>query len=152
MDREQKDSPRQATKTHGPQDVWARIEAFHGVMIGLLREFEATTDPVRIRELVGTLDEDLPGHFADEVGPGGLFDDLAARRPASEPILEYLRNDHGEILDMVRALHRRLRESNPDQARILAGKRALLDKLRSHEQSENRLVIDTYRIDEGGMG
>jgi hypothetical protein len=142
----------QAANATGPEGVWARIEGFHRMMVGLLRELEATTDPVRIRDLVGALDQGLPGHFADEVGPGGLFDDLAARRPASEPMLAYLRNDHEEILVMVRALHQRLADSDADPAGILQGKRDLLERLRSHEQHENRLVMDTYRFDEGGMG
>jgi hypothetical protein len=152
MSSQPKHPPSQAGTASAPEGVWARIEGFHRMMVSLLRELDATTDPVRIRDLVGTLHHGLPGHFADEVAPGGLFDDLAARRPASESILEYLRNDHEEILVMVRALHQRLAESDPDDAGILHGKRKLLEKLRSHEHHENRLVMDTYRLDEGGMG
>ena len=98
------------------------------------------------------LHRSLPGHFADEVGPGGSFDELGARRPASEPILEDLRKDHGEILEMVSALNRRLQELDPADPRIQQGRRAFLEKIRSHEQIENRLVRDTYMLDEGGLG
>ena len=78
--------------------------------------------------------------------------ELEARRPASEPILEYLRKDHGEILEMVSALNQRLQELDPSDPRIQQGRRAFLEKIRSHERIENRLVRDTYMLDEGGLG
>ena len=147
-----KDRPRDASEGDGSQAVWGRIEDFHRMMVGLLKELDTATDPARIREVVDTLDRSLPGHFADEVGPGGLFEDLGSRRPASEPILEHLRKDHGEILEMVSALNRRLQELDPADPRIQQGRRAFLEKIRSHEQIENRLVRDTYMLDEGGLG
>jgi hypothetical protein len=147
-----KDRPREASAGDGSRDVWNRIEDFHRMMVGLLEELETATDPARVRELVGILDRSLPRHFEDEVGPGGSFDELGARRPASEPILEDLRKDHGEILEMISALNQRLQELDPSDPRIKKGRRAFLDKIRSHERIENRLVRDTFMLDEGGLG
>ena len=152
MGPEERDRTHAASEAAEPVPVWTRIERFHRMLVGLLRELEETTDPVRIRELVGTLDRDMPGHFADEVAPGGLFEALATRRPASESILKCLRQDHREILGMLRSLHRRLEEMDPDDAGILEDKRAFVLRIRSHEQRENRLVTDTYLLDEGGLG
>jgi hypothetical protein len=121
-------------------------------MVGLLQEVETATDPARVREVVDVLNRGLPSHFEDEVGPGGLFEDLGARRPASESILDDLRKDHGEILGMVSALNRSLQELDPADPRIQQGRLAFLEKIRSHERIENRLVRDTYMLDEGGLG
>jgi hypothetical protein len=147
-----KQRSREAAEGDGSPAVWDRIEGFHRTMAGLLRELDTATDPARIREVVDTLDRSLPAHFEDEVGPGGLFEDLGSRRPASEPILEHLRKDHGEILGMVSALNRRLQELDPADPRIQQGRRAVLEKIRSHERIENRRVRDTYMVDEGGLG
>ena len=147
-----KDRPREASAGDGSRDVWVRIEDFHRMMVGLLEELETATDPTRVREIVDILHRSLPGHFADEVGPGGSFDELGARRPASEPILEDLRKDHGEILEMISELNQKLQELDPFDPRIKKGRRAFLDKVRSHERIENRLVRDTFMLDEGGLG
>jgi hypothetical protein len=144
--------PRDASGGDSRGVVWDRIQDFHRSMVDLLRDLETATDPARIREVVETLERSLPGHFQDEVAPGALFDELGARRPASASILEYLRKDHGEILDMVSALNRRLQALDPSDPRIQQGRRAFLEKMRSHERIENRLVRDTYMLDEGGMG
>lgn len=152
MGADQKDRPPEASEGDSSRAVWTRIENFHRMMVGLLQELETSTDPARVRELVDTLDRSLAGHFEDEVAPGGLFDDLGARRPASESTLEFLRKDHGEILEMVSALNRRLQELDPADPRIQQSRRAFLEKIRSHELIENRLVSDTYMLDEGGLG
>lgn len=128
------------------------------------RDLDALGKLADVRD-IGAIADDLVDllkqHFEEEERPDGLFEELATLRPAVEAQVDYLRNEHGEILEALDALRRQVRESaegrlqpqfeqRADRIQTLAA--AFVQLIRHHERIESRLVSETYYTDEGGRG
>ena len=129
-----------------------RMESAHRLIFGLLRDLDAADEPGQICKLLDGLAGLLPGHFADEEGPTGLFEELRAARVANHSRLEAFGREHPEILQAIEELRRSARELERALDRLRQDKLALVRKVQSHEQAETGLFIDTYLVDEGGRG
>ena len=129
-----------------------QIEQAHRLIFGFLRDLDSADEPSEIFKLLDPLAQLLPGHFSDEEGPNGLYEELQAARPANHSRLKNLEREHREILQALDALRQQSRSSERDGDRIQQEKTAFVQKVRSHEQAETCLFMDTYLVDEGGPG
>lgn len=130
-----------------------RLEQAHKRIVQCLTDFESAGDAGAILESLEVLLRLLPEHFAtDEEGPDGIFDELRAIRPALDPQLKLLERDHREILKALEALRSQLREAGHDFSRVQERRAACVRMIRSHEEVESRLALETYFLDEGGSG
>lgn len=130
-----------------------RLEQAHQRIRECLAEFESAGGADAILESLEQLLQILPGHFSrDEEGPDGIFDELRAIRPALDPQLQDLAHEHREILQDLEALRAQAREPAHDDAHIQAQRAACVRRIRTHEEAESRLALETYFLDEGGSG
>jgi hemerythrin len=129
----------------------ARIARAHEKIVGLLGELEAAGDSDRMLQVLEQLARLLPGHFADEEGVDGLFEELGTMRPAVDSRLKFFQQEHREMLEALEALRARVREQR-DPSRIGEETAAFVRKVRTHERAESHLILDTYFVDEGGSG
>jgi hemerythrin len=129
-----------------------RIESAHRLILGLLGDLDAVEEPAQIGKLLDPLAQVLPGHFSDEEGPNGLYEELQAARPANHSRLRALEREHREILQALEELRRQWRDPERDLDRIKRAKTAFIQRVRCHEEAETCLYMDTYLVDEGGPG
>jgi hemerythrin len=130
----------------------ARVEHAHATILGLLNDLDEAREAARISELLEALARLLPAHFSAEEGANGLFDELQAARPANQSRLKSLACEHREILQSLDEVQRLSREPGERLDRIQEDKNAFVQQVRSHEQAETCLFMDTYLLDEGGPG
>lgn len=130
----------------------ARAESIHWALDRLLELLEEATERGAIVEHLEDLARMLPEHFAEEEAAGGLFAEIEDARPANSRKIRSLRSEHqwisralDERLKRVREPHRTLRAIRRDVSTLVA-------RIRDHENREIGLVMDTYLIDEGGLG
>jgi chromosome segregation ATPase len=132
--------------------VSARIERAHERIPEFLVELERAGELAPILEVLEGLGQLLPGHFSDEEGPDGLYEELAARRPANGSRLRSLQREHREILEALERLRQQAREAKTDLSDVWKARNAFVERVRSHERRESRLVMDTCLVDDGGSG
>jgi hypothetical protein len=142
--------PRRASSRAEPARVG--VDRTHEVIRGLLDDLQRATEPPAVLELLDRLAGVLPPHFEEEEGPDGLFAELVSQRPSNDHRVKTFRREHGEILEALEALRRKIRELQHALAGIEASKTGLLKMVRKHEQGETRFAMDTYLVDEGGPG
>jgi hemerythrin len=152
----------QDQSTDSNESTLERVEREHREIVHFyLKELAAAQEPSRLRELLEPLPEMLSKHFADEEGPDGLYDGLRAIRPTLDSELKSLRGEHREVLKAVKALRQQvweidqLERAEEQQERldqIREEMSAFMEMVRRHEQTETRLVADTYYLEEGGSG
>jgi chromosome segregation ATPase len=136
----------------GARGDLARVEHVHGAILGFLHDLDAAREPAHILEILESLGRVLPAHFSEEEGANGLFEELQAARPANQSRLKSLAREHREILQAFEELERQSRQPEGRLDRIREDKTAFVRRVRSHEQTETRLFMDTYLLDEGGPG
>jgi hypothetical protein len=129
-----------------------QIQHAHRLILGFLTDLDQAVEPGEICKVLDPLAALLPGHFAAEEGPNGLYEELQAARPANHSRLESLGREHREILQALEALRRQSRAEEQDLGRIKREKSEFVRKVRSHEEAETCLFMDTYLVDEGGPG
>lgn len=99
-------------------------------------------DLLQLREL-------LERHFEREED-GGLFDDLQARLPAKDIVLDALKGEHGDFLDDVDELLGRLEAVSFESfGPIRQDLGRFLDTYQEHERVENELLQKAYNLDLG---
>lgn len=130
-----------------------RLEKAHERIAQCVAELESAGDAGEILECLDELIRILPEHFrCDEEGPDGFFDEVRAIRPALDPELKRLEREHRKMLKALEALQTRVREGGEDLARIRARRAEWIRKIRAHEDTENRIALEVYFLDEGGLG
>lgn len=134
------------------QDAVQRSQEAHRVIPGVLRALDEAKQPQKIIEAIDALWSVLSGHFSEEEQPDGLFAELGAARPANHSRLKSLEREHREILEDIEALREQARDLEQHLRRFDESRIALSKRVRSHERTETRLVMDTYLVDEGGAG
>lgn len=137
------------------------VENSHARIRSSLDALDETQDVDEIRAIVCDLPELLKEHFEDEERPGGLFDELGSLRPTIDSQLEFLKQEHREILRTLEGLQEQIRgadeatqvgelEQRHDHIRMSAA--CFMQLIRHHERIEARLVTDTYYTENGGSG
>lgn len=92
-------------------------------------------------------------HFADEEGPGGLFDRIVEVHPGAQPSVDVFVAEHREILASVDALRSALRDvGGGDAAEVERLRARLVERIRSHEARESRLLAEVTALELGGPG
>ena len=130
-----------------------RLRQAHQRISECLTEFESAGGTDAILASLEQLLELLPEHFSrDEEGPDGIFDELRTIRPALDPQLGRLAREHCEILRDLETLRSQAREPGHEDARIQEQRAACVRKMRAHEETEDRLTLEAYFLDEGGSG
>jgi hypothetical protein len=132
--------------------IRAQIERSHQRILAVVGELTVAREPGAIAAIAGTLAEMLVEHFAEEEEPGGLFDEIMARHPVSEPRLAGLRQQHRELLGRVTWLRENAGCGRESVVLVGAERGELIELLRRHEKSENRLIVDAWYDDVGGQG
>jgi hypothetical protein len=137
------------------------VDESHARIRRSLEALEASQDVEEIRAIVSDLPELFEEHFEQEERPGGLFDELGSLQPTIDSQLNFLRQEHREILQALEALRQRLREADEatqlgeveqrhEHLRVSAA--CFMQLVRHHECIESRLVADTYYTEDGGSG
>jgi hemerythrin len=137
------------------------VENSHARIRSNLEALEEAQDVDEIRAIVCDLPGLLKEHFGDEEKPGGLFDELGSLRPTIDSQLNFLRQEHREILQTLEGLQEQIREADEatqvgeleqrhDHIRMSAA--CFMQLIRHHECIEARLVTDTYYTEDGGSG
>jgi hemerythrin len=134
------------------EDAWKRVQQEHRKIVALLTDLGEAKGPERILEVVNELGGILPGHFADEEGPRGFFEEIRMLRPDMDPRLRRLHQQHGEIVQALDAVVAQAAAKTKNPAGIERTTSALCEMLRAHERIENQLITDFYLTDEGGAG
>lgn len=129
-----------------------RNEEAHRAIGGLLHALDEAKEPQQIVEAIDALWSLLSGHFSEEEQPDGLFVELVRVRPANYSRLKSLEREHRQILESIEGLREQARDLDRRLNRFEEEKVALSRRVRSHERTETRLVMDTYLVDEGGVG
>jgi hypothetical protein len=130
-----------------------RLKQAHQRISECLAEFESAGGTDAILASLEQLLELLPEHFSrDEEGPDGIFDELRIIRPALDRQIVRLEREHREILRDLEALRAHAREPGHEDARVQEQRAACVHKIRAHEETENRLALEAYFLDEGGSG
>jgi hypothetical protein len=91
-------------------------------------------------------------HFTDEEGPGGLFERLMARHPASEAEIADLKEEHRQIRIAVDALAEAVDDEGPEGPRVERLRADVVARIRRHEDREMRLLTDVTNLELGGPG
>jgi hypothetical protein len=134
------------------EDAWKRVQVEHRKIVALLTELGEAKGPERILELANELGGILPGHFSDEEGPRGFFEEIRMLRPDMDRRLRRLHQQHGEIVNALDAVVAQVEAKTKNPAGIERTRSSLCDMLRAHERIENQLITDFYLTDEGGAG
>jgi chromosome segregation ATPase len=130
-----------------------RLQQAHQRISECLAEFESAGGTDAILASLEQLLELLPEHFSrDEEGPDGIFNELRTLRPALDRQIGHLEHEHREILRDLEALRSQAREPGHEDARIQEQRAACVRKMRAHEETEDRLALEAYFLDEGGSG
>ena len=132
--------------------AWKRVQVEHRKIVALLTDLGEAKRPERILELANELGGILPGHFSDEEGPRGFFEEIRMLRPDMDRRLQGLHRQHGEIVEALEAVVAQTQATNKNPAGIERTTSTLCDMLRAHERIENQLITDFYLTDEGGAG
>ena len=106
----------------------------------------------RVLEVANELGGILPGHFSDEEGPRGFFEEIRMLRPDMDRRLRRLHEQHGEIVEALQAVVAQATAKDENPAGLDRTTSVLCDMLRAHERIENQLISDFYLTDEGGAG
>ncbi len=101
-------------------------------------------------QLVLEFASELREHFAAEEAEG-YFGALAEERPELQPLIERLRREHGEMLEII-ATVLAPGESAWAAATFHAEMLDLLDRFQSHERAEAKMLQEFFGRDEGGEG
>jgi hypothetical protein len=143
----------EAGRSEVDSPVIRHIQQAHETIVRMVTELQDCGEPSRMSEILHELAGILPGHFADEEEPGGLFDQLRTQRPRFHSRLKSLQQEHRSILEGLRGLQVRARQSGrPQLARLRDEIAGFGHLLREHERHENLLVLEVYMEDEGGSG
>jgi len=134
------------------EDAWKRVQREHRKIVALLTDLGEAKGPERILELANELGGILPGHFSDEEGPLGFFEEIRMLRPDMDRRLRRLQRQHGEIVQALDAVVAQAAAKTKNPAGIERRTSALCKMLRAHERIENQLITDFYLTDEGGAG
>jgi len=146
---------------HPVTEIVSHIEETHRRIREDLEVLDGSNDLAQIRTVVDDLPALLREHFQDEEKPGGLFDELVSLRPVVDSQLKSLRQEHREIMQVLRDLQRETHEMDERQElrdqeqrvdHIRRSAVAFLKLIRAHELIESRLVADTYYSEDGGRG
>lgn len=142
-----------------PDHPVARIEEDHSGVRSRIEEIEAARTRAGLGSALDGLPEQLRQHFALEESEGGYFEDVARRQPAISPQLQRLREDHRAMLEQLDELCRQLadraRSNEPEEdipPHLHGAVTEWVEKLRSHEIDESRIIADVYYTEEGGYG
>jgi hemerythrin superfamily protein len=146
--------PNEGEPAHGMAastvSTWERIKSDHQTIVSLLTELGQVTELDRILGILNELGGILPGHFSDEEGRGGLFEQIRDLRPEVDSKLKFLSRAHREIVEALDALREQVLRVRRGTDRIEEAKAAFARQVRAHEQAENSIVLDAYLTDEGG--
>lgn len=130
-----------------------RLQQAHERVAACLADFESAGGADAILASLEQLLALLPEHFArDEEGPDGIFSEIRSIRPELDRQLGYLEHEHREILRDLEALRSEAREPGREDAHIQERRAACVRRIREHEDTENRLTLEAYFLDEGGSG
>ncbi|MDP6980387.1 MAG: hemerythrin domain-containing protein [Myxococcota bacterium] len=136
-----------------------RIEEDHRTIRDHLDSVAAATTRTDLLAALVVLPKTLREHFEQEEHAEGLYADLLRRKPSVSSELDALRHDHQVILEDLDVLVGRLKghidtaEAGDEIAEpIVRGVMRCLEKLRTHERNESRMIGDIYYTDEGGFG
>ncbi len=147
----------EATRRIGTQGhSIGRIEHGHRSLRSRLDALTGAADRAGVLSGLQELPKMLGEHFADEEVGGGLYDDLARRRPRLLAQLDVLRGEHRAILAELETLIREI-QSDPAPGGVLSeatrrGINRCAERLRRHEHDESTMIVDVYYTDEGGPG
>ena len=95
-------APPQSSETS--EQAWKRVQVEHRKIVALLTDLGEAKAPERILEIANELGGILPGHFSEEEGPRGFFEEIRMIRPDMDPRLRRLHQQHGEIVDALDAV------------------------------------------------
>lgn len=103
----------------------------------------------RLRDLIAK----LRAHFAAEVEPGGLYDDLERALPHRRHELARMAGEHAKLLDELSSLARLLEREEPLPGDFALRADDALARLSRHEAHENQCMFDAVGDREaGGQG
>lgn len=111
----------------------------------------------RFASLLTELRDQLAMHFALEEAYG-YFDDPVSVAPHLSERADALRNQHDELYEEIATLAESAQDTshrNGDPRAILHLARCFLnfyDRLQTHEEDENELIMQAYTVDIGGSG
>ncbi|RMG09731.1 MAG: hypothetical protein D6731_19070 [Planctomycetota bacterium] len=128
---------------------WDDME-FHKTLPETLDRIAVANDLERLPELLAPLAADLEAHFAEEEGPGGLFEQLRADAPHTDPKVQGFEAEHRALLAALRDLRTQTDEAVRLRAAVDEARRALVHRLRRHHAAEEALVLEAYTQDIGG--
>ncbi len=107
----------------------------------VLVRLEHAAMPADLAPVLMEFDVVLRRHFAQEEGPQGLFAIVRTRAPHRREEARALEAEHHRLIADLGELVRRARE-RPDNARILGEAARFSMRVRQHERSETKLLID----------
>ncbi len=136
----------------GPVTPGARALAEHRQILELVARLESGPLFSELAETLSVLSALLVTHFASEEAAGGLFDKLAAAQPNSSSRVEQLRTQHRRLSAKVAELAEEAAGLQQRMDGLFEGASGLAVKLRRHEATESRYLVDTLYIDYGGSG
>jgi hypothetical protein len=123
----------------------------HGDLRHLFDQLEANASrPAEAVPLLGSLREALGQHFADEEGEEGLAQAVGASAPWSLRRLDELLAEHRSLLEALDRLIAQAQGLLEGQAAFAGATRALLRRLRQHEERETALLSEAVHYDLGG--
>ena len=143
-------APPQAGETS--EDMWRRVQQEHRRIVELVTDLGEAKGAERVLEVANELGAILPGHFSDEEGPRGFFEEIRMLRPDMDRRLRRLHEQHGEIVEALQAVVAQATAKDENPGGLERTTSVLCDMLRAHERIENQLISDFYLTDEGGAG
>ena len=63
------------------EEMWKRVQQEHRKIVSLVTDLGEARGPERVLEVANELGAILPGHFSDEEGPRGFFEEIRMLRP-----------------------------------------------------------------------
>ena len=134
------------------EEMWKRVQLEHRKIVSLVTDLGEARGPERVLEVANELGAILPGHFSDEEGPRGFFEEIRMLRPDMDRRLRRLHEQHGEIVEALEAVLAQATSKTKNPGGLERTTSAFCDMLRAHERIENQLISDFYLTDEGGAG
>jgi hypothetical protein len=122
----------------------------HREIRALGEHIENSQDLVEVLGLLQDFRTLLVGHFASEEARDGFFDVIRAMTPRQLAKVGHLEKEHSALLAEVDRVGESARAClEGPVAAVLAGARALVHRLRTHEAAEDALLLDTVYDDLG---
>lgn len=128
----------------------SRIADDHALLGDLLGRLAAARQIDDFGPVLDQLREFLVAHFEMEEAHDGLVAVVQDAAPHQVALLDALFAEHLAILKRLDAISDQVDAAKAACERVVAESAVLIEQLRSHEDRENELIIDTLNRDLGG--